>query len=58
VGANGFNVHHHAHFTKFTICTSLICLATDVQHCAGVAYDSSQRNAPGILWTNYVALMD
>jgi len=55
VGANGCNVHHHAHFPTLTICYSLVCLPTDVPHCTGVTYDSSQGNAPGILWTEYMA---
>jgi len=52
VGANGCNVHYHAQFLTFTICNSLICLPTNIQHCTGVTCDSSQGNAPGILWTD------
>ena len=55
MGAKGCNVHHHAHFPTFTICSSLVSLPTDVQHCTGVTYDSSQGNAPDILWTDCMA---
>jgi len=33
MGANSYNVHHHAHFPTFTICNSLVCLPTGNQQC-------------------------
>jgi len=55
VCANGCNVHHHAHLPTFIICNTLVCLPTDVQHCTVVTCDSSQGNAPGILWPEQMA---